>query len=119
MTTTSSPTPALQLSVDRADLARRVAGGGLVASALLSVVGYAILGTQFGWPDVLDEPGTSALDAFVEAETAARIGFTVFVFSSLALIPAAVGLGDLMRSWGSPRRAIRCSARRSPRRTTS
>lgn len=103
MTTATTSTAARVPSVpeERADLALRVAGTSLLASALLSVLGYVILGSQFGWPDVLDQPGTTALDAFVAAETAARIGFTVFVFSSLALIPAAVAVGELMRAWGS------------------
>lgn len=55
---------------------------------------------------MLDEPGTTALDAFVEAQTPARIGFTVFVFSSLALVPAVVALADLMRSWGVVGRSL-------------
>ena len=70
----------------------RWTGAWLALSGVLSLLGYLILGTQFGWPDVLDQPGTTALDAFVEAETAARIGFTVFTASSLVLIPAALGV---------------------------
>jgi len=65
-----------------------------------SLLGYLILGTQFGWPDVLDQPGTTALDAFVEAETAARIGFTVFTASSLVLIPAALGVQQALAPVG-------------------
>lgn len=70
--------------------ALRWTGLWLAASAVLSLVGYAVLGTQFEWPDVLDEPGTTALDAFIEAETAVRIGFTGFALSSLVLVPAAL-----------------------------
>lgn len=66
------------------------AGGAfLVASAVLSVVGYLVLGTQFGWPDVLDDPGTTALDAFVAAEAAIRSGFFFMALASVVLIPAA------------------------------
>lgn len=75
-------------------------GGWLALSGVLSLLGYLILGTQFGWPDVLDQPGTTALDAFVEAETAARLGFTVFVASSLALIPAAIGVQQALAPVG-------------------
>ncbi|MGF1647608.1 MAG: DUF4386 domain-containing protein [Kineosporiaceae bacterium] len=71
---------------------RPVTGGLLVASALLSVLGYVVLGTQFDWPGVLDEPGTSALDKYVAAEQAIRAGFSVMALASLALIPAAFGL---------------------------
>ncbi|GAA4412600.1 hypothetical protein GCM10023168_34580 [Fodinibacter luteus] len=77
---------------------RRPAGTGalLVASAVLSLGGYLVLGTQFGWPAVLDDPGTSALDAFVEAQAWVRFGFYLFLLASLLLIPAAVGLHDLI-----------------------
>jgi hypothetical protein len=75
---------------------RRASGTGalLVASGLLSIVGYVVLGTQFGWPAVLDEPGTTALDAFVDAQAWVRFGFYVFLLSSLVLIPAAIGLHE-------------------------
>ncbi|MGB3257765.1 MAG: DUF4386 domain-containing protein [Ornithinimicrobium sp.] len=76
----------------------RVTGGLLAASALLSIVGYVILGTQFGWPGVLDEPGVVALDAFVAAEVWVRIGFYVFLMSSLVLIPAAIGIQAALSS---------------------
>ena len=75
---------------------RRPQGTGalLIASAVLSVCGYLVLGTQFGWPAVLDEPGTRALDAFVESEAWVRFGFYLFLLSSLVLVPAAIGLRD-------------------------
>lgn len=69
-------------------------GGLLVASGVLGIGGYAVLGTTFGWPAVLDEPGTSALDAFVDAQAWVRFGFYLFLLSSLVLIPAAIGLSD-------------------------
>ena len=71
-------------------------GALLIASAVLSIGGYLVLGTQFGWPAVLDEPGTSALDAFVASQAWVRFGFYLFLLSSLVLIPAAVGLHDLL-----------------------
>ena len=83
-----------------------VAGALLAGSAVLSVVGYAILGTQFGWPAVLDEPGTVALDRFVEAERWVRTGFYVFLISSLLLIPAAVALEDGLTRNQTAARAI-------------
>lgn len=75
---------------------RRSAGTGvlLVASGVLGIGGYAVLGTTFGWPAVLDEPGTSALDAFADAQAWVRVGFYLFLLSSLVLIPAAIGLSD-------------------------
>ena len=71
---------------------RPLTGLFLVASALLSVVGYVVLASAFGWPDVLDEPGVSALDRYVDAEPGIRAGFYVMTLASLALIPAAFGL---------------------------
>ena len=67
----------------------RVTGGLLIASGVLSIGGYLVLGTQFGGPAVLDEPGTTALDSFVEAQAWVRFGFYLFLLSSLVLIPAA------------------------------
>ena len=84
---------------------RRPAATGLllIASAVLSIGGYLVLGTRFGWPAVLDEPGTTALDAFVDAQAWVRFGFYLFLLSSLVLVPAAVGLHDHLdrRSPGS------------------
>lgn len=71
---------------------RPVTGLLLIASAVLSVIGYVVLGTRFDWPAVLDEPGTTALDKYVAAEQAIRAGFYVMALSSLVLIPAAFGL---------------------------
>lgn len=76
-----------------AGVARRPAlGASLIGSAVLSVVGYLILGSAFGWPDVLDEPGSTALDKYIAAETAIRLGFYAMTLSSLLLIPAAIAL---------------------------
>lgn len=83
-----------------------VTGALLIASSLLSVLGYLILGTQFGWPAVLDEPGTTALDAFVASEVWVRIGFYVFLLSSLVLIPAAIGIQDGLTRGQTTARAI-------------
>jgi Domain of unknown function (DUF4386) len=67
-------------------------GALLLGAALLSVVGYVVLGSQFGWPDVLDEPGTVALDAYLAAEPAVRAGFYLMALASLSLLVAAFGL---------------------------
>ncbi len=71
---------------------RPITGLLLVASALLAVAGYIVLGTQFDWPAILDEPGVNALDTYVAAEQATRAGFYVMALSSLVLIPAAFAL---------------------------
>ena len=83
-----------------------VTGALLVSSGVLSLLGYAILGTQFGWPAVLDEPGTVALDRFAEAEQWVRAGFYVFLLSSLLLIPAAVAVQDGLTRGQTAARAL-------------
>lgn len=86
--TASGPTPTR----------RPLTGGYLIASGLLAVAGFVVLGGAFGWPGVLDEPGTTALDRYDAARTAVRWGFYVMTLSSLALVPAAFGLqGALSR----------------------
>ncbi len=83
-----------------------VTGALLVASAVLSLLGYAILGTQFGWPAVLDEPGTAALDRFVAAEQWVRAGFYLFLLSSLLLVPGAIAVQDGLTRGQTAARAI-------------
>ena len=69
---------------------QRKAGLLLAAAAILSAIGYAILGPAFDWPAILDEPGTVALPAFIAHETAVRAGFLVMLASSTLLVAAAV-----------------------------
>lgn len=71
---------------------RPVTGALLIASAALFIVGFAVLAPAFGWPGVLDEPGTVTLDRYVAAETSIRVGFYAMTLSSLVLIPGAFGL---------------------------
>ncbi len=74
-------------------IARRPGTGALlITSAILSVLGFAVLGPAFGWPGVLEESGTTALDKYLHAETAIRSGFYLMTLASLAMIPAAFGL---------------------------
>ncbi len=65
-----------------------------------------MLGTQFGWPDVLDESGTTALDTYIAAEPAVRAGFYVMTLASLAMVPAAFGLQALHRRDDALARAL-------------
>lgn len=81
-------------------------GALLVTSAVLSIGGYLVLGTQFGWPAVLDEPGTTALDSFVAAQAWVRFGFYLFLLASLVLVPAAIGLLDELGADSSAARSV-------------
>lgn len=67
-------------------------GGVLMAAALAALVGATLLMAYFGWPDVLEEGGASALRAFAADESLVRGSFYLLLVSSLLLIPAAIGL---------------------------
>jgi hypothetical protein len=78
-----------------------VAGALLIAAALLAGVGSTWLMGVFGWPDVLDAPGTEALPSFLAAESAVRTAFYLLLLSSLLLIPVAIYLEQVV---GGPAR---------------
>ena len=75
----------------------RSTGVWLLVAGVLAGLGYLVLGTAFGWPGVLDEPGTVALPLFAQAETAIRLGFLAQLGSSLALVVAAI---HAQAAWG-------------------
>ncbi len=85
---------------------RPVTGGYLIASSVLAVIGFVVLGSAFGWPDVLDEPGTSALDKYIAAQGTIQSGFYAMTLSSLVLIPAAFGLQAAFAKDGAAARAV-------------
>jgi hypothetical protein len=67
----------------------QVAGGLMVGAAVLANVGFTMLGSRFGYPDVLTEPARDVLTTF-DAD-AAVIGalFTTLAVASALLIPIA------------------------------
>ena len=67
-------------------------GALLAGSGVLATIGATILSAQFGWPAVLDEPGTTVLPLFAAHENAVRAGFYLMLVSSLLLVPAAFGV---------------------------
>lgn len=67
-------------------------GALLAGSGVLATIGATILSVQFGWPAVLDEPGTTVLPLFASEEAAIRAGFYLMLVSSLLLVPAAFGV---------------------------
>ncbi|WP_158220475.1 DUF4386 family protein [Kineosporia sp. A_224] len=88
--TTTTPAPTTTAT---APLRRWPATGLLLtASGVLATVGATILSVSFGWPAVLDEPGTTVLPLFAASETSLRAGFYLMLVSSLVLVPAAFGL---------------------------
>jgi hypothetical protein len=71
---------------------RTLAGVPLIASGVFAGVGSAVLTTAFGWPAVLGESGTTALDRFLGHEQMIRFGFVLMLASSLVLVPSAFAL---------------------------
>lgn len=82
-----------------------VTGVLLIASAVLAAIGSLWLSTAFGWPEILDAPGSEALPAFRAAEVAVRTAFYLLLISSLLLIPAAIYLEQVLG--GPARPAVR------------
>ncbi|MBK9739002.1 MAG: DUF4386 family protein [Actinobacteria bacterium] len=81
---------------------RVVTGILLISAAVLAATGAAWLSAAFGWPDVLDAPGTEALSSFAANESAVRTAFYLLLVSSLVLIPVAIYLEELFGGPGRP-----------------
>ena len=73
-----------------------VAGLLLIAAGVTAAIGATWLSVGFGWPDVLDAPGSEALPTFSAAEAAVRTAFYLMLVSSLLLIPAAIYLESIV-----------------------
>jgi hypothetical protein len=99
----STPTIDRTAVTTSTDTARRwpVTGALLIAAALLAAVGAVWLMSAFGWPDVLDAPGSEALPSFGASESAVRTAFYLLLVSSLLLIPVAIYLEQVV---GGPAR---------------
>ncbi len=90
---TNSTTPASTAPAATPAPRRWPATGWLLAgSGVLATVGATILSSVFGWPAVLDEPGSTVLPLFAADEQAIRAGFYLMLVSSLLLVPAAFGV---------------------------
>jgi hypothetical protein len=99
----STPTIARAAVTTSTETARRwpVTGALLIAAATLAAIGAVWLSSAFGWPDVLDAPGSEALPSFLASESAVRTAFYLLLVSSLLLIPVAIYLEQLV---GGPAR---------------
>lgn len=75
---------------------RRLAGALLVAASALAAIGAVWLSVAFGWPEILDEPGSVALPRFADHAGAVRAAFFTLLISSALLIPAAVTLDRVL-----------------------
>ncbi|MGL5863667.1 MAG: DUF4386 family protein [Phycicoccus sp.] len=104
MSTTAAPT--VVPAAGGTPLPRRGTGLLLLASAVLAAIGALLLGAVFDWPAVLDEPGTTALPMFADAEGAIRLGFSLELLSSLVLVPAALGLAHAFSTGASASRVF-------------
>jgi len=80
----------------------RLAGGFLIAEALLSLAPLAILGPAIGWPASLGNPAAQQLAAIAAQPAAVTAGYSVYLLYSILVLPAMVAVtrnmaGDLAR----------------------
>ena len=78
----------------------------LILAAVLANVGFTALGSNFNYPDVLDEPAGAVLADFRANEGAVSAWFTVLALSAALMAPIAIGVGRLSSS-----RAMRIAVR--------
>ncbi|MFL6025805.1 MAG: DUF4386 family protein [Friedmanniella sp.] len=74
----------------------------LIGAAVLTNTAFAVLGSVFDYPDILQQPVEAILAAFRAAQTSVMFWFAVMALSAALLAPIAVGVGRL-----STRRAMR------------
>jgi hypothetical protein len=70
----------------------------LLAAAVLTNGAFAVLGSVFDYPDVLNEPVEDVLVAFRASQTTIVVWFAVMALSAALLAPIAVGVGRLSES---------------------
>jgi Domain of unknown function (DUF4386) len=68
--------------------ARRLAGALLVATGLMSLAPFPILGPAIGWPGSLDNPAAEQLAAIVRTPGAVAGGYGVYLVYSVMVLPA-------------------------------
>jgi hypothetical protein len=67
----------------------QIAGGLMVGAAVLANVAFTMLGSRFGYPDVLTEPGRDVLTSFHADAPAIGALFAALAVASALLIPIA------------------------------
>jgi Domain of unknown function (DUF4386) len=67
----------------------------IVTAAILTNVGFTMLGSIFNYPDVLKDPTTDILSRFREHQSAVTLWFAVLAMSAAMFAPIAIGVGKL------------------------
>jgi hypothetical protein len=67
----------------------------IVAAAVLTNTAFTVLGTVFGYPDVLKEPVGDVLASFRDHQGQVTFWFAVMAASAALLAPIAIGVGRL------------------------
>jgi len=87
--------PTTMRSASRAALALAM------AHAILAAAAYLVLAANFGFPDILREPGEIVLPAFNRASSVIRAAYYAFMLSSVLYVPIALLLRHAA-PWTSP-----------------
>jgi len=74
---------------------RKLTAIALIAAAALANAGFTVLGSVFGYPDVLKEPSRDVLERFHEHRGSVSLWFTVLALSAALFAPIAIGVGKL------------------------
>ena len=80
---------------------RKITASLMILAAVLATAGFIALGSIFNYPDVLDEPAGTVLDAFRDSQNAVSAWFLVLALAAGLLAPIAIGVRRL--SSQSPR----------------
>jgi hypothetical protein len=83
-------------------MSRRLTAVLMITAAVLTNLGFTVLGTVFDYPGILKEPTDVILAEFREHQLAVTAWFTVLAASAALFAPIAIGVGRL-----SPSRTMR------------
>ena len=74
---------------------RKLTATTIIAAAVLTNVGFTMLGSSFNYPDILKEPAADILARFSEHQTGVTFWFTILALSAALFAPIAIGVGKL------------------------
>jgi Domain of unknown function (DUF4386) len=74
---------------------RKLTATAIITAAVLTNVGFTMLGSSFNYPDVLKEPTADILARFREHQSGVTFWFTILAVSAALFAPIAIGVGKL------------------------
>jgi hypothetical protein len=74
---------------------RKLTAAAIVTAAVLTNVGFTMLGSSFNYPDVLKERTADILASFREHQSGVAFWFSVLAISAALFAPIAIGVGKL------------------------